>query len=187
MALLTSIEIAAFPHLVAGDANGLFDVLFLLGELLVVLVYLVTTIASGILFCVFMHRTNKNLTALGMGLEFGPNAWGWFFCPVLSLWKPYQAVAELWRKGAPEQYVMPRVFSVWWGTWIVGNLMGQLEFRLFMKSGNDGDVGSELFSIVSGLVTAVAGIAAAKIIGEIYQRTQARAKPGIAERAEAFR
>src|ERR1700754_3506800 len=57
---------------------------------------LVTTI---IVFAVWIHRANRNARALGaVGMRFSPGwAVGWFFVPIANLWKPYQAMKEIWQ------------------------------------------------------------------------------------------
>ena len=56
-----------------------------------------------LLFCVWIRRANVNADALvASGMEFTPGwAVGWFFVPFANLYKPYQAMAEIYRASDP--------------------------------------------------------------------------------------
>jgi len=72
----------------------------------------------------WFYRAYGNLRGLGArSLTFTP-AWvvGWYFIPVLNLWKPYRAMRELWlvshnphdwRWASPAGLV-----PLWWGAWL---------------------------------------------------------------------
>ncbi len=63
------------------------------------LLTLLAFIATSVPFLMWIHRANRNARALGaQDMRFTPG-WsvGWFFVPLLSLWKPYQAMKEIWR------------------------------------------------------------------------------------------
>lgn len=82
--------------------------------------------ASMFLFAAWMRRTHRGTAPVAShAMEFGPNAWGWFFCPVLNLWKPFQAVRELYTSRSG-QLQAPQLFGVWWGFWIVWNMVARL-------------------------------------------------------------
>lgn len=90
------------------------------------------TWALSFLACVvtggmWIHRAHANLFAAGLeGLQFTPG-WsvGWFFVPIAFLFKPLEAMVELWNASQlkPEGYKAPtgRLLPVWWGFWVVGN------------------------------------------------------------------
>lgn len=60
-------------------------------------------ILAAILFLIWIHRSYKNLTSLNVsGLRFSPGwAVGWFFVPVMSLFRPYQVTSEIYRASTP--------------------------------------------------------------------------------------
>ena len=93
--------------------------------------YLVIYLGGIFFFFMWLVRANKNARALGArDMEFTPG-WmvGWFFVPLANLFKPYEAVEELYlasdpRKrrrelGRPE---MPRTILAWWLSWIAFGL-----------------------------------------------------------------
>ncbi len=106
------------------------------------LLYIVVFVVTIVLFCIWIHRANRNARALGaQGMAFTPG-WcvGWWFVPFLNLFKPYQAVKELYlasdSKGGPEGWqaaAAPRVFALWWSTWIIANLASNAELRLGIR------------------------------------------------------
>lgn len=82
-------------------------------------------LAAVILFLVWVHRTNRNVRALGARrLKF--SAWAavaGFLAPIAWFFLPYLAVGELWRASEPhargDEWRSERVppwFHVWWIT-----------------------------------------------------------------------
>ncbi len=87
--------------------------------------------ASVITISVWVYRAYRNLAALGEPARMSPAmAVAWFFIPVANLWKPYQVMAEIWRKSL--QRPAGALFYVWWTCWLVGSLAGivQMQFSL---------------------------------------------------------
>src|SRR5437868_6687462 len=74
------------------DNFSLLDGVELVSGLVTILVFIIT----GVLFLRWIHRANRNARALGaQGMRFTPGwAVGWYFIPIASLWKPYQAMKE---------------------------------------------------------------------------------------------
>ena len=65
----------------------------------VALIYLALFIVSGFLILRWIHRANYNARQLGaQKMKFTPG-WsiGYYFVPILILWKPYQAMKEIWK------------------------------------------------------------------------------------------
>jgi hypothetical protein len=99
-------------------------------------IYLIAYLATAILFLRWTYLTKKNTKALGAsGLAFSPGrAVGYYFVPVLSLWKPYQALKETFQashpefrenwKGAPRPGLLP----LWWAIWLINGFLGQAIF-----------------------------------------------------------
>ena len=70
-------------------------------------VYLIMYLATVAAFACWIYRANKNARALGAsGMQFGPVASvGWYFIPICCLWKPYQAMREIWKASKdPKQW-----------------------------------------------------------------------------------
>lgn len=61
--------------------------------------YMALFIVSGFLILKWIYQANQNVRFLGAkNMEFTPG-WsiGFYFIPILALWKPYQAMKEIWK------------------------------------------------------------------------------------------
>ena len=76
-------------------------------------VYGIAYLITVILFLMWVHRSHKNLKALGADeTKFSPrSAVLWWFVPFMNLFKPEQVVKEIW-----EWSVSPdtKLVTVWW-------------------------------------------------------------------------
>lgn len=102
----------------------------------VALVYLAVFIVSGFLILRWIHRANYNARQLGAkDMDFTPG-WsiGYYFIPILTLWKPFQAMKEIWKASHnPDNWPTEKASSIlglWWFLWIVTNMLGQAVFRM---------------------------------------------------------
>jgi len=102
------------------------------------IVYFLVFVASLVMVAMWIHRAHANLFASGIGgLEFSPG-WsvGWFFVPVANLFKPFQAMRELWNASAGAagafQAETPSELRVWWGAWLAGNIVSSVAARLVL-------------------------------------------------------
>ncbi|WP_431688811.1 DUF4328 domain-containing protein [Hahella sp. NBU794] len=100
------------------------------------LIYLAVFIASSVLILRWIHRANYNARQLGAdGMVFTPG-WsiGYYFIPILTLWKPYQAMKEIWKASKnPLDFTNQSVSGIlplWWTLWVTTNILGQVVFRL---------------------------------------------------------
>ena len=93
-----------------------------------------------VIFGRWIVRANKNIRALGADdLRITPGwAVGYFFIPIVCLWRPYQAMKDLWQASqdptawhsTPAGSILP----AWWTLWLLSNFFGQLSFRLTMNA-----------------------------------------------------
>src|SRR5262245_38518555 len=87
-----------------------------------------TVLALTVLaFSMWTYRANSNCRALGaQGMNFSPGwAVAWYFMPIAFLWKPYQAMKEIWQASknpfAWQHEGRPVMLPWWWFFW-VGNV-----------------------------------------------------------------
>jgi len=97
-------------------------------------------IISGILILKWIHRANYNARQLGAeDMQFTPG-WsvGWYFVPIAMLWKPYQAMKEIWKAShAPDNWKesnVPALLPWWWFFWIISSLLGNASFRITLRA-----------------------------------------------------
>lgn len=97
-------------------------------------------VVTVVIFGRWIVRANKNVRALGAdGFRITPGwAVGYFFVPIINLWRPYQAMKDLWRAshnptlwtGTTAGSVLP----LWWTLWLLSSVMGQISFRVMMNA-----------------------------------------------------
>jgi len=107
---------------------------------------LLVFLPTGILFLMWIHRAHRNLPALGArGLRFSPGmAVGWFFVPILNLFRPYQVVKEIWKASDPnvdtwdafswQSAAGSPVIKWWWILGLTANAGGRAAFYLASRT-----------------------------------------------------
>jgi hypothetical protein len=101
---------------------------------IVALVQAVIMIVGGIAILMWIFRANKNARALGADLEVSAGwAVGWYFIPIANLWKPYQAMKEIWQASVNPRYWRAQNRSAllpwWWLFWLASNIASNVAFR----------------------------------------------------------
>lgn len=100
-------------------------------ETILLIFHLTCTLPIMLVFFRWLYVMYKNLYALGLeGVEYSPGwAVGWFFVPIMNLFRPVQVIGELWRGSQPgtnaETWTEERVPSfivVWWVVWVASGL-----------------------------------------------------------------
>lgn len=97
-------------------------------------------VVSGIWILRWIYVACSNARSLAAGpVKFSPG-WsvGWYFIPFLNLWKPYQAMKEIWRvsanPGNPDIGDDSGLLSLWWFLYIVVSFSGNAAFRLSLRA-----------------------------------------------------
>jgi hypothetical protein len=84
-------------------------------------------------FGMFLVRANKNARKISdapMAFTPGSMVW-WFAVPVFSLFKPYQAVREVWTQSTPlfddgQVPVTSNLLGLWWGAWLASTVVSRI-------------------------------------------------------------
>ncbi len=134
-------------------------------EALIGLLYLVSYIISAVTFIQWFRRAYFNLHLRVANLS-QPESWaalGWFI-PILSLFRPYQIMKELYRetlallarKGVTLHFA-PHTGLVgwWWALWVINSVLGQIVFRASMSAESVGEI---LFTTQADMVASAIGI-----------------------------
>lgn len=77
--------------------------------------------AAVIVFWTWKYRAYKNLYALGaQQLRYSPGgSIGWYFCPILHLWRPMQAMEDIYVNSRPRNTpASAGLVGLWWGLWV---------------------------------------------------------------------
>jgi len=125
-------------------------------------------IVVGILFLRWTYFSNRNASSLGAyDLEFTPGwAVGWYFIPVAMLWKPYQALKEVFKASHPDftddwrDAPHPDVLPLWWALWILVSFVGSVLLRTSLDAETLNEIvasswlmlGSEALDLPLGIV-----------------------------------
>lgn len=149
---------------------------------LIAIVYTVVFIISAIIILRWIYRANYNARQLGAKeMQFTPG-WsvGWYFIPIFTLWKPYQAMKEIWKASAnPDNWSNEKASSIlpwWWFFWLVNNFLGQAVMRMSLRA----DKITELKNVnvvyqASDVTSIVLAIVTLALVNGIYQAQVAHA------------
>ena len=102
----------------------------------IAIAYLVVFIITGIVFLKWIYRANVNSRGFGATDMSHTPGWsvGWFFVPILCLFRPYQAMKEIWQVSKnPSDWSAQQggtVLTAWWTLWIIASILGQISFRM---------------------------------------------------------
>jgi len=137
--------------------------------MVVVIGSLVVSLISAITFLMWMHRAYRNLPALGAhNLRMTPG-WsvGYWFIPIINLYRPFQAMTDIWKGSDPNGAVPnrpanpPSLVNLWWSLWIIILLVSNFGSVTFNNARNLNDAmrgdtilaWAEIGSIIMGVVT----------------------------------
>ncbi|MGD9562132.1 MAG: DUF4328 domain-containing protein [Pyrinomonadaceae bacterium] len=168
------------------DEDGLTSVWLMIQGILALLqfpVYVATIVA----FLVWLNRSYKNLHSLRPShLEFSSGwAVGYWFIPVLMLWKPFQIVREVWWESDPvipeDQLFLtaslhnaPTYMGFWWAFWLISNVANNIASRMFDLEGTRYVAVAGIAFIAAAILTIVAAALAIAVVRDITRRQAAR-------------
>src|SRR3954463_16165575 len=92
------------------------------------MVTLLATIACWIVVGRWIYRARANAHALSHDMTISPGwAVGWYFVPIANLFKPYQAMREIWYASSFGGEDGPvGLLPLWWALWLAGSVLGRL-------------------------------------------------------------
>ena len=129
---------------------------------------------SAIFVGMWIYRAHANLRLVAIeGLIFTPG-WsvGWFFVPVASLFKPFQAMRELWTKTSSHEIgdaaTSPLVLKLWWGAFLIGTLLDKLTSQIDFKPRDASEITALMVTyVISGIAIAISAWFLLKIIDRV--------------------
>ncbi|MCW8995698.1 MAG: DUF4328 domain-containing protein, partial [Psychromonas sp.] len=130
--LLSAYQEGGYASLTAAFSDGEMSIMLLQAS---GFASLIAFMASAVLIIKWIYRANYNAHQLGAkNMKYTP-AWsvGYYFIPVFNLWKPYQAMKEIWMASKnPFDWRSVKVSALlpsWWALWLISNLLNQYIFR----------------------------------------------------------
>jgi hypothetical protein len=128
-------------------------------------VSIIFLIVCGILFFVWSYQAMSVAHELTPTLTISPG-WsiGWYFVPIATLWKPYEAMREIWAGSASDNETAAHapLIGWWWAAWIVRGILGGVA-GVFVRE-------SPEFSLMCVIAATTSGVAAAVLLTMIIGR-----------------
>ncbi len=142
---------------------------------LAALAQLASLFVYGVLFLMWIHRTNRNAQTLSSGMEVSPGwAVGWFFVPFASLYKPFQGLDQTWRVSTePARWKAldtPVILRVWWGLYLGGNIGNSLSSLVSREHTVQGHVAAAILALLSAALILANSVAAIRIVRTLTAR-----------------
>ena len=129
-----------------------------------------------VLVLMWIHRANYNVRQLGArGLRFSPaGSIGWYFVPILTLWRPYQAMKEIWQASLdPENWPgrpVPVLLPMWWALWLVSIALDNIDLRSWWSLDENSGVGDFIAANIAAQAAAVWKIPLTLVLVAIINR-----------------
>jgi heme/copper-type cytochrome/quinol oxidase subunit 2 len=166
----------------SGESMSLWFLLIGLNGFLEIILLVLT----AVFFLMWQYRAYKNLPALKIrNPEFTPG-WtvGYWFIPILNLFRPFQIIRELWNESDPDfdpelgflshSLGAPTIISWWWAFWILSRIGGNISNTLANKESAIKDSSFALALIFTCVLSSAAAILAIQIVRSITQRQELR-------------
>ena len=155
-------------------------------EGLIAVVYFIIFVIASIIFLVWVNRANKNINSFQRPVPRFTSGWavGWFFIPIMSLFRPYQVVSEIWKASNPEidpelntveHLPSSAVVALWWAFFLLSNFIGNIAARLLFDDDTITDLLTSTYAyIVSYAIDIVGLIITIVMVRKISQMQEMR-------------
>lgn len=151
------------------------------------IIYLIAYIISGVTFILWFRRAyfNLHLRVNHLSQTEGWAAGSWFV-PIVSLYRPYQIMKELYhetrkllsKKGLIiNKNISTDILGWWWTLWIINSVIGQFAFRYSLKAESIDEL---TISTVASMIGNIAGIPLALITVKVI-KDYANIEPKLSE------
>ena len=116
----------------------------------------VVTLIAAVLILKWIYRANYNARKLGANnMTFSPiMSVAWYFVPIMVLWKPYQAMVQIWKAShEPVNWRSAKshpILGVWWALFLTTNIIGNASYTLGQKAH---DISSSLDASIVAMVS----------------------------------
>ena len=142
---------------------------------------------AAVTYLMWLHRASSRVAEAQVGpTRFSPGwAVGWWFIPIMNLFRPYQVIAELWRATGGNVHLrdwtrdgVSALLGWWWGIYILMGLVGGMGGGLDPVNAPTLEEAAnyEWFWILGDLVTIAAAILAIAVVRGLTARIEARSQ-----------
>ena len=139
-------------------------------------------IACVIIFLRWTYKSSQITHLSGaQDLRFSPG-WsvGWYFIPVASFWKPFQAFKQIYQVSIQitdwQNVSIPSSLRWWWGLFILSSIIGNILTRVYFGVGFNSDLSIDdlksiyILEVISYSIDIACILILIKIVKEISQR-----------------
>ena len=139
-------------------------------------------ILTGVLFIAWFHRAYRNLESLGAERRHGSGwAIGYWFIPILNLFRPVQMAGELWRGSEPRlgerRPSSPAVVWAWWVLSLVALGFSRIAYSQTVSAKTlDALESADHVWVAAEVVAVVATVLAMVVVTRITDRQERRAR-----------
>lgn len=142
-------------------------------------------VIAGVVYLVWIHRANRNLSSLGVARRQFTPGWsvGWWFVPFAHLVQPFRVVREIWAGSDPHNGAddltrrtpsTAPILGFWWATWIVAELASNVGRRWGADNNINSSMSATKIQIFETVLFIVSGILATIIVWQITRNQEAR-------------
>ncbi len=154
-------------------------------QALVGLAQLVTFIAAAVAFLMWVHRSHRNLPALGAKRLDYSTGWavGGYFVPIMSFVRPFRVMKEAWWSSEPSRagqlywrdQPTPSLVGWWWALFLATNLISNIAGRIAFSGDSVEEIlaGSWAF-LVSDTLDIPAALVAIALVRSVSARQEAK-------------
>ncbi len=98
--------------------------------------YAAIGIITVIIFAVWINRACKNAWLLDPPRIKTTPGWsvGYYFIPILYLWKPYVAMKEIRSASYGNDNALRGILPVWWTFWLISGFLAQIFFQMYLAA-----------------------------------------------------
>lgn len=146
-----------------------------------------TFLFAAITFCIWIHRASRCVEESRVGPMRFSAGWavGWWFVPIMNLFRPYQVIAELWRATGDSVHLrdwtrdgVSALLGWWWGIYIASGVVAGIGGSLDPTVAPTLDEAAtyEWIWIAGDLVAIIAAILAIAVVRGLSARIEARSR-----------
>lgn len=174
---------AIILHRIAGGAH-VSEATIVLNDLVYAGIGIVQSLAilmTAIVFLMWLHRAYANLGEVGTRVTRFTPGWavGFWFIPILNVFRPYQVVSETWRRSewlnAPgiSTEKSPAVVGWWWLSFLVSGTLGRIfARRIGAAEFIDEVIGATWLGVLADTASCIAALLAIAVVSGIDRHQQ---------------
>lgn len=141
-------------------------------QAIIAVIQIAVFLTTAVFFCCWTHRMSANARSLSdRSMQCTPGwAVGYYFIPIVNLWRPYQIVREIHDRflerteGRRSAWLQP----TWWTLYIVSGILGRIVFRFSMRAESlDDYVALSIISIVTDSIDVCLDLVALFLVSSI--------------------